>query len=124
MDMPYWAERLRVRLIHELGGYTDEDVAEEIYRAARATPPCKSETFKLAEYYGVVSLGGTAFNPPADPHLIDSAKGAVMHDISTHLKSSNAVQYRVIPWWDGSYALQATIRVAVPEDTNGKRGTP
>lgn len=28
MTMPYWAERLRVRMIHELGGYTDEDVAE------------------------------------------------------------------------------------------------
>lgn len=22
MTMPYWAERLRVRMIHELGGYT------------------------------------------------------------------------------------------------------
>lgn len=30
MTMPYWAERLRVRMIHELGGYTDEDVAKEI----------------------------------------------------------------------------------------------
>lgn len=27
MTMPYWAERLRVRLIHELGGYTAEDIA-------------------------------------------------------------------------------------------------
>lgn len=117
MDMPYWADRLRVRLIHELGGYTEEDVAAEIYRA---TPPCKSETFKLEEYFGVVSLGGTVFNPPADPHLIDSAKDAVMLDISARLKRSNAVRYRVIPWWDGSYALQATIRIAVPEDTNGK----
>lgn len=29
MTMPYWAERLRVRLIHELGGYTAEDVTYE-----------------------------------------------------------------------------------------------
>ena len=33
MTMPYWAERLRVRMIHELGGYTDEEVDAEIYRA-------------------------------------------------------------------------------------------
>lgn len=41
MTMPYWAERLRVRMIHELGGYTDEDVDAEIYRATRAAPPCR-----------------------------------------------------------------------------------
>lgn len=41
MTMPYWAERLRVRMIHELGGYTDEDVAGEIYRSTRAAVPEK-----------------------------------------------------------------------------------
>lgn len=104
MTMPYWAERFRVRLIHELGGYTDEDVAEEIYRAARATPPCKSKTFKLAEYYGVVSLGGTAFNPPADPHLIDSAKGAsklgtssqTMRSIISKVRHGKLKRYAVV----------------------------
>lgn len=41
MTMPCWAEHLRVRMIHELGGYTDEDVAGEIYRATRAAVPEK-----------------------------------------------------------------------------------
>ena len=64
MTMPYWAERLRVRMIHELGGYTDEDVDAEIYRATRATPPCKSETL----------CGGfdTIWNPDTDESICKS----------------------------------------------------
>lgn len=115
MTMPYWAERLRVRMIHELGGYTDEDVDAEIYRATRATPPCKSETFRIEEYQAVIRLGGTAFAPP-DAELIDRVKDSALLDLARcRLKNSNAVQYCVIPWWDGGYALKATLRVAVPE---------
>lgn len=114
MNMPCWAERLRVRMIHELGGYTDEDVDAEIYRATRATPPCKSETFRIEEYQAVVRLGGTAY-APADAKQIDSAKEAALLDMAKHLKNSSAVRYRIVPWWDGTYALEATLRVAVPE---------
>lgn len=115
MTMPCWAERLRVRMIHELGGYTDEDVDAEIYRATRATPPCKSETFRIEEYQAVVRLGGTAFAQP-DAELIDRVKDSALLDLARcRLKNSNAVQYCVIPWWDGGYALKATLRVAVSE---------
>ena len=114
MTMPYWAERLRVRMIHELGGYTAEDVAKEVYEATRAEPPCKEETFRIDEYRSVVSLGGTAY-APADAGRLDSAKETAMLDMATRLKNSNAVRYLIIPWWDGTYALQATLRVAVPD---------
>lgn len=114
MTMPYWAERLRVRMIHELGGYTAEDVAKEIYEATRATPPCKSETFRVEEYRSVVSLGSTAY-APADAKQIDSAKEGALLNMAKCLKNSNAVRYLIIPWWDGTYALKATLRVAVPD---------
>ena len=115
MTMPYWAERLRVRMIHELGGYTAEDVAKEIYEATRATPPCKSETFRLEEYQAVVPTGATAYGPP-DAELLDRAKDVALLDLARcRLKISNAVQYSIVPWWDGTYALKATLRVAVPE---------
>lgn len=114
MTMPYWAERLRVRMIHELGGYTDEDVDAEIYRATRATPPCKSETFRIEEYQAIIRLGGTAFAQP-DEELVDCAKDMALTDISFRIKRHDAVQCCVIPWLDGSYALKATLRVAVPE---------
>lgn len=115
MTTPYWAERLRVRLIHELGGYTAEDVAKKIYEATRATPPCKSETFMVEEYQAVIRLGGNAFAPP-DAELIDRVKDSALLDLARcRLKNSNAVQYCIIPWWDGGYALKATLRVAVPD---------
>ena len=114
MTMPYWAERLRVRMIHELGGYTAEDVAKEIYEATRATPPCKSETFRVEEYQAVVSTGGTAFAPP-DAELIDSAKDVALSDIAFRLKRRGVAQFCVIPWVDGTYALKATLHVAVSE---------
>ena len=113
MTMPCWAERLRVRMIHELGGYTDEDVAKEIYEATRATPPCKAETFRIEEYQAVVRTDGTAFAPP-DAELIDRVKDSALLDMAKHLKNSSAVRYRIVPWWDGTYALKATLRVAVP----------
>lgn len=81
MTMPCWAERLRVRMIHELGGYTDEDVAKEIYEATCATPPCKEETFRIEEYRSVVALGSTAY-APADAKQIDSAKEAALLDMA------------------------------------------
>lgn len=114
MTMPYWAERLRVRMIHELGGYTDEDVAGEIYRATRAAPPCKAETFRIEEYQAVIRLGGTAFAPP-DAELIDRAKDVALSDIAFRLKRRGVAQFCVIPWVDGTYAQKATLRVAVPE---------
>ena len=119
MDMPYWADRLRVRLIHELGGYTGEDVAKEIYEATRITPPCKSETFRIEEYQAAIRLGGNAFAPP-DAELLDRAKDVALSDIAIRLKRRGVAQFCVIPWMDGSYALKATLRVAVPEDTDGK----
>lgn len=114
MTMPYWAERLRVRMIHELGGYTDEDVAGEIYRATRATPPCKSETVRIEEYQSIIRLCDTAFAPP-DAELIDRVKDVALSDIAFRLKRRRVAQFCVIPWVDGTYALKATIRVAVPE---------
>ena len=116
MTMPYWAERLRVRMIHELGGYTDEDVTGEIYRATRAALPCKSDTVKIEEYQAIIRLGGTAFAQP-DEELVDRVKDSALLDLARcRLKNSNAVQYCIIPWWDGTYALKATLRVAVPEE--------
>lgn len=114
MTMPYWAERLRVRLIYELCGYTAEDVAKEIYEATRATPPCKSETFMVEEYQAVIRLGGNAFAPP-DAELLDRAKDVALSDIAFRLKRRGVAQFCVIPWVDGTYALKATLRVAVPD---------
>ena len=117
MTMPYWAERLRVRMIHELGGYTADDVAKEIYEATRATPPCKEETFRIEEHQAVIRMGGTAFATP-DAELIDRVKDSALLDLARcRLKNSNAVQYSIVQWWDGTYALKATLRVAVSEKT-------
>lgn len=114
MTMPYWAERLRVRLIHELGGYTAEDVAKEIYEATRATPPCKSETFMVEEISSLRRMCGNAFAPP-DAELLDRAKDVALSDIAFRLKRRGVAQFCVIPWVDGTYALKATLRVAVPD---------
>lgn len=117
MIMPSWAERLRVRMIHELGGYTAEDVDAEVDVALRydKQPPCKSETVRIEEYQSLIRLGGTAFAPP-DEELVDRVKDSALLNLARcRLKNSNAVQYCIIPWRDGTYALKATLRVAVPE---------
>lgn len=119
MTMPYWAERLRVRMIHELGGYTAEDVAKEIYEATRVEPPCKEETFRVEEYQAAIRLGGNAFVPP-DADLLDRAKDVALSDIAFRLKRRRVAHFCVIPWVDGTYALKATLRVAVPDAQEDK----
>lgn len=114
MTMPYWVERLRVRMIHELGGYTAEDVAKEIYEATRAMLPCKEETFRIEDYVGYQQLGDLPF-VPTDPRQLDRVKEAVITDIALRLKINKVVQYSIVQWWDGTYALKATLRVAVPD---------
>lgn len=98
MTMPYWAERLRVRLIHELCGYTAEDVAKEIYEATRATPFCKSETFMVEEYQAVIRLGGNAFAPP-DAELLDRAKDVALSDIAFRLKRRGVPSFASSRGW-------------------------
>lgn len=54
MTMPYWAERLRVRMIHELGGYTDEDVTGEETPHMMTFDPAKWGDTELERWNGVV----------------------------------------------------------------------
>lgn len=79
-----------------------------------AEPPCKAETFRIEEYQAVIRLGGNAFAPP-DAELLDRAKDVSLSDIAFRLKRRGVAHFCIIPWVDGTYALKATLRVAVPE---------
>ena len=99
MTMPYWAERLRIRLIHELGGYTAEDVEAEVDTALRYGKPQRKADF--VELSNVADFNG-----------FDAALGG----IAKKLKESKYVRYRIVPWLGGRQALQAKILVTVPHD--------
>ena len=79
MTMPYWAERLRVRLIHELGGYTAEDVEAEVDTALRYGKPQRKADF--VELSNVADFNG--FDATLDPSRISRMKDvALPHDWS------------------------------------------
>lgn len=119
MDIPYWADRLRDRMIRKLGGYTAQDVAKEVYQVTCDTPLCKVEKFKTEEYQTIVGLGGPAFAPP-DKKRVERAKDEALLYLGACLMQSKAVQYRTIPWPNGEYGLQVKIRVAVPDAQEGQ----
>lgn len=111
MTMPYWAERLRVRLIHELGGYTKEDVDANIDHAINYERTSRKNSF--LECCALVSLDGKGF-AMLDSCQIERAKDVALADIIKELKKSNAVRYRVVPGVSTPYALQASILIKMP----------
>jgi hypothetical protein len=112
MTMPYWAERLRIRLIHELGGYTAEDVEAEVDTALRYGKPQRKADF--VELSNVADFNG--FDATLDPSRISRMKDVALGGIAKKLKESKYVRYRIVPWLGGRQALQAKILVTVPHD--------
>ena len=115
MTMPYWTERLRVRMIHELGGYTAEDVDAEVDVALRYDKQSRKADF--VEICGVAALDG--IYDTLDPLRIIHAKNAALEGIAKELRDSKAVHYRIIPWEDKNQALLARCLCAVPNNTEG-----
>lgn len=112
MTMPWWAERLRVRMIHELGGYTAEDEEAEVDTALRYGKCQRKDDFE--EFSTVVWFDG--FDATLDPLRISRAKDVALKGIVKQLEASKYVKYRIIPWLGGRQALQTKILVTVPHD--------
>lgn len=115
MTMPYWAERLRARMIHELGGYTGEDVDAEVDVALRYDKQSRKADF--VEISGAAALDG--IYDTLDPLRIISAKNAALDGIAKELRDSKTVRYRIIPWEGGTQALLAQCLVAAPSNAAG-----